>query len=260
MFTERSLSEPLSAVHKAYAPDALTFSLDTDSEMLPPAVAEELGLVVESLSPAQYPASWLPSDAPQLLQRYASSDFTIGMPGDGTVMWTTQTTPPCVFTKHRATGTPDAFLDFLLAEAYVQLHLAVPEHFLPYFGEQYRELAAVSGLSPGETYQLAAALFDGWVGLQTRSEFRSWETEHPALWESWVDAGERLEGRLDSLSREVAHGKLTFAEATEYACSAMKHDLKLPAPFSALNTTAYIDHGPSYAVRWAEKTFAQLRD
>ena len=53
---------------------------------------------------------------------------------------------------------------------------------------------------------------------------------------------------------------MTFAAATEYACSAIKHDLDIPTPFSALDTTAYREHGPEYAVEWAEKTFAELED
>lgn len=38
----------------------------------------------------------------------------------------------------------------------------------------------------------------------------------------------------------------------------MKHDLELPTPFDALDTAAYREHGPTFAVRWAEKTFAAL--
>jgi len=57
----------------------------------------------------------------------------------------------------------------------------------------------------------------------------------------------------------VARGETTFPAATELACSAIKHDLDLPAPFAALDTLAYRDHGAEYAVRWAEKTVAALR-
>ncbi len=260
MFTERSLSPRVGAVRDEYAPDALTFTMQSDAETLPPAAAEELGLVVDALDPATYPKEWLPEDAPALLRRYAGSDFTIGMPGDGTVIWTRQTDPPCVFVKHRGTGTPDAFLEFLLAEAYVQLSTEVSEHFLPFFGEQYRSLAAAAKLGSGDTYQLAAALFDAWVGLQTREEFADWDDDHPEIYDAWLDAGSRLEGRLDDLSGEVARGSTSFAEATEYACSAVKHDLDLPAPFAALDTQAYLEHGASYAVRWTEKTFETLRD
>ena len=58
----------------------------------------------------------------------------------------------------------------------------------------------------------------------------------------------------------MARGRTEFAAATEYACSAVKHGLDLPAPFAALDTSAYAEYGPEYAVRWAEKTFAELRD
>ncbi|WP_432765051.1 DUF7089 family protein [Halobaculum litoreum] len=53
---------------------------------------------------------------------------------------------------------------------------------------------------------------------------------------------------------------MSFTAATEYACAAVKHDLDLPAPFSALDTAAYREHGPDYAVRWAEKTFEKLAE
>ncbi|MGM0605428.1 MAG: DUF7089 family protein [Halobacteriota archaeon] len=259
MISERPLTSDLEAVRAEYAPNALTFDLKTDSETLAPAVTAELGVVVESLDPATYPRSWLPDDAPSILRRYAGSEFTIGMPGDGTVIWTRQTEPPCVFAKYRARGTPEAFLEFLLAEAYVQLSSGVPEHFLPFFGSRYRSLREASGLSPGETYQLAAALFDGWVGLHTREEFVHWADRHPSLWDAWRDAGDRLAGGLDDLSGDVARGERRFAAAAEYACAAIKHDLDLPAPFAALDTAAYREHGSEYAVRWTEKTFDQLR-
>jgi hypothetical protein len=40
----------------------------------------------------------------------------------------------------------------------------------------------------------------------------------------------------------------------------LKHAVELPAPFAALDTSAYRDHGAAYAVRWAEKTFKKLRE
>jgi len=183
------------------------------------------------------------------------------MAGDGTVVWTRQTEPPTVLLKHRAKGTPEAFLDFLIAEAFVQIDLGVPEQFLPFFGDQYAELAAVD-LGPADTYQLAAALFDGWVGLQTREEFASWErsAEYEPLYETWEDAGRRLTPRLNELSRSVAHGEMSFPEATEYACSAIKHGLDLPTPFDALDTDTYREYGADYAVKWANKTVASLAE
>jgi hypothetical protein len=290
VFEHRTLSETLRPVRDAYASDCIVLDVATDFETLPPETAEELGLLVDALDPATHPPDWLPDDAPQLLSRYAGTDFTVGMPGDGTVVWTDQTDPPVVLVKKRADGTPEAFLDFLLAEAFVEIAIGVPEHFLPFFGEQYRSLADAAPVSGTEAYQLAAALFDAWVGLHTREIFASWSEEsdstpaealadvtrgsfdapadsshgnfgpHPDVFDAWVDAGERLEGRLDDLSAEMAHGKTSFPEATEYACSAVKHGLALPAPFGALDTGAYRDHGADYAVQWVEKTYDQLAE
>lgn len=257
-FERRTLPPHVEAVRDAYAPDCLVLDAAADFETLPPEAAEELGLLVDSLDPAAYPTEWLPDDAPAQLRRYAGSDFTIGMPGDGTVVWTRQTVPPTVLAKQRAEGTPEEFLGFLFAEAFVELSLGVPEHFLPFFGEAYRDLDAATPLGPSETYQLAAALFDAWVGLGSREEFRAFESDHPRIHDAWVDAGDRLTGRLEGLSGEVARGELSFTAATEYACSAVKHDLEIPAPFAALDTQAYRDHGADYAVRWAHKTFEKL--
>lgn len=258
MFTERSLPDDVQAVRATHAPDCLVLDADADFETIPPAAAEDLGLLAESLDPATYPSEWLPDDAPALLVRYAGSDFTIGMPGDGTVVWTRQTVPPAVIAKKRAEGTPEDFLDFLFAEAFVQIGLDVPEQFLPFFGERYRDLDRAIPLGPADVYQIAAALYEAWVGLQTREVFREWADDSPRLYDAWVDAGERLEGRLADLPSAVARGRTEFPEATEFACSAIKHDLDLPAPFSALDTAAYVEYGPEYAISWAEKTFAQL--
>ncbi|WP_312910314.1 DUF7089 family protein [Natronosalvus caseinilyticus] len=260
MFEERRLSPAVDAVREEHVPDALVLDAGRDFETLPPAQAEDLGLLVESLEPSTYPAEWLPEDAPRLLARYAGRDFTIGMPGDGSIVWTRQTRPPVVLVKSRVQGTPEPFLDFLLAEALVELGLEVPEHFLGFFEETYRDLDAAVPLEPNATYQIAAALYDGWTGLQTREVFRSWTDAdtHPELAEAWKDAGTRLEGRVAELPGAVARGETDLADATELACAAIKHGLELPAPFAALDTSAYRDHGPSYAVRWAEKTFAAL--
>ncbi len=262
MFHERTLSPTLSAVHDEYAPDSTVLDVDTDFETLSPAVAEDLGLLADALDPETYPADWLPDTVPTVLQRYASDVFTIGMPGDGTVVWTRQTEPPTVLVKQRAEGTPDAFLSFLIAEAFVQLNADVPEHFLAFFGDRYRALDAAVPLGANDVYQIAAALFDGWVGLHTRETFVSWPEEPPyaSLSEAWVDAGDRLEPRLSNLSSLVARGELSFPASTEYACSAIKHDLDLPTPFSALDTAAYRDHGSAYAVQWADKTFEKLAE
>jgi len=262
MFSHRALSSLLSTARQQYAPEAVVLDVDQDFEILPPAAAEDLGLLVDALDPATYPAEWLPDNAPQALQQYASSTFTIGMPGNGTVVWTDQTDPPTVLLKKRAEGTPEAFLEFLVAEAFVKIDCGVPEHFLPFFGEQYATLAEKTGLGPADTYQIAAALFDGWVGLQTREVFESWNDDptFEPLYETWRDAGQRLDGRLGELSGSVAHGEMTFPEATEYACSAIKHGRELPTPFAALDTDAYREYGADYAVQWADKTVTALTE
>jgi hypothetical protein len=258
MFDERTLSPPVASVRERHAPDALVLNAGTDFETVPPAQAEDLGLLVNSLHPTTYPEEWLPEDAPALLYRIAGDEFTIGAPGDGSVAWTHQTDPPVVIVKPRVQGSPTEFVDFLVAEALVETGLDRPEHFLGFFGEQYRALDAAVPLDPNATYQVAAALYDGWLGLHTRDTFASWLDEEAALGDAWQDAGRRLEGRLDGLAREVALGRTDFADATELACSALKHALELPTPFGALDAAAYRDRGAPYAVKWAEKTFEQL--
>ncbi|MFC7018636.1 MULTISPECIES: DUF7089 family protein [Haloarcula] len=260
MFTERSLSGEVAGVREAHAPDALVVDTARDFETLDPAVAEDLLLLTDAVDPVTYDRSWLPADAPEELQRFAGSDFTVGMPGDGGVAWTRQTDPPCVFVKPRLAGSPEGFVDFLLAEALVEVGLGVPEHFLGFFRDVYPEFADVarSRLGAADTYQLAAALYDAYVGLETRPVFADWDGEYPRLFDAWVDAGERLEPRLGDLSREVARGQTRFAAAAELACSAVKHGLDLPAPFAALDTDAYRDHGPDYALKWTETTFQKL--
>jgi len=256
MFEERTLPEDVAAVRAAHAPEALVLDCGTDFETLPPAQAEDLGLLAESLDPASYPESWLPEDAPELLRRYASTDFTIGMPGDGSVAWTRQTVPPTVFVKARVQGSPDEFVDFLIAEALVEIGSDDPEHFLAFFGERYADLDAALPFDAGSVYQIAAALYDAYRGLYTRDVFAEWVEDRPRLFEAWQDAGERIEPRLDGLPSAIAREETDFAEAAEFACSAVKHGLELPAPFAALDTGTYRDHGADYAVTWAEKTFA----
>lgn len=258
MFAERQLSGELDAVRDAHAPGALVFDVERDFETLDPAVAENLGLRVDALSPLSYPSEWVPGDAPGALHRLASGTFTIGAPGDGGVTWTRQTDPSVVLVKPRLEGSPSGFVDLLVAEALVEAGGDLPEQFLGFFGERYRDLAAATPLSPADTYQLAVALFDAYVGLQTRETFRTWADGRPALYEQWVDAGQRLEPRIDDLPGEVATGRTDFADAAELACSAVKHGLDLPAPFAALDTMAYRHHGAEYAVQWAEKTFDTL--
>ncbi|TKX58006.1 hypothetical protein EXE48_17090 [Halorubrum sp. ASP1] len=290
MFSSRSLDDDLAAVRDRYAPGSPVLDVDADFETLPPAAAEDLGLFVDGLDPASYPAEWLPDSVPDLLRKHAGPAFTVGLPGDGTVVRTAQTDPPAVLVKRRAEGTPDDFLAFLIAERLVQIGrepapgavhgdasnggdpVGLPESFLPFFGERYRDLDAAirrpdpetgestTGFGPTDVFQVANALFDAWVGLHARDAFASWEDEYPRLFDAWVDAGDRLSGRLGDLSGEVARGDTDFPAATEYACSAVKHDLDPPAPYGALDTTAYRERGAPYAVAWAEKTFAALVD
>ena len=258
MFAPRDLPADLASVRETHVPEALVLDCERDFETIPPAQAETLGMLVDSLDPCSAPEEWLPADAPDQLRRFAGEEFTIGMPGDGGVTWTRQTRPPTVFVKARTRGSPEDFLDFLIGEALVEAGLDHPEHFLGFFGEQYRDLADATPLSPADTYQLAVALYDAYLGLDTRETFRGWADERPRLHAAWVDAGERLQPRLDGLSREVATGRTEFAAAAELACSGVKHGLDLPTPFGALDTAAYRHAGPEYAVTWARKTFEQL--
>jgi len=257
MFTERTLSSALDAVRAAHAPDALVLDCDQDFEMLPAAQAEELALVTDSLEPLSHPEAWLPPDSPDVLRRYAGADLTVGMPGDGSVAWTRQTDPPVVLCKPRLSGSPDDFADFLVAEALVQVGLDVPEQFLGFFGDQYPAFAAATEptLSPVETYQLAAACYDAYLGRQTREVFADWEGP---LFDAWVDAGDRLEDRLASLPGAIARGETSFTDGAELACSAIKHAGDVPAPFDALDASVYLDHGPAFAVEWADRTIDAL--
>lgn len=264
MFADRDLGDALAAVRDVHAPGALVFDTDRDFETLDPAVAEQLGLRADALDPLAYDPAWVPEGAPEILSRLASGTFTIGAPGDGGVTWTRQTVPPTVFVKPRMEGSPAGFVEFLVATALVEAGAGLPEQFLGFFRDTYPDLAAATSLGPADTYQLANALFEAYKGLHTRETFAGWEDSHPDLHAEWLDAGERLEPRLDGLVGEVAAGRTSFAAAAELACSAIRHATddgpEIPAPFAALDTAAYADHGPSYAVRWAEKTFEKLDD
>jgi hypothetical protein len=269
MFEERPLSSAVVTTRAEHAPDALVLDCRSDFETLPPAQAEDLGLLVDSLDPTTHPESWLPADAPAVLERYAGERFTIGAPGDGSVVWTRQTDPPVVLVKPRVEGSPEPFIDFLIAEALVELGLdatvpetddPVPEHFLGFFADQYPAFDDAVPLGPNATYQLAAALYDGWLGSHTRSVFETWPETRPELGAAWRDAGVRIEPRIDDLTDAVASGDLDLPEATELACNAIKHEIDLPTPFGALDTTAYRDRGAPYAVAWGQKTFDALLD
>jgi len=258
MFDERGISGELADVRDDHAPSAFVFDVQRDFETLPSALAENLLPIVDGIDPLSYDESWVPTDAPETLHRLAGGEFTIGAPGDGGVAWTRQTTPPSVFVKPRLNGSPEGFVDFLIAEALVEISLDTPEHFLGFFEAKYHALDAAVPLSSADTYQLAAALFTAYVGRSTRDVFAGWDDTFPDLYAEWVDAGERLEPRLGDLSRDVALGRTGFADAAELACSAVKHDVELPTPFDALDSAAYEHHGPDFAIRWAEKTFDAL--
>ncbi|WP_458207401.1 DUF7089 family protein [Haladaptatus sp. NG-SE-30] len=254
MFSERTLPDDVAAVRDEHAPGSLVLDCNRDFETLPVPVRDDLAFLTDDIRPFSAPDEWLPDDAPELLRRYAGTDLVVGMPGDGSVAWTRQTDPPVLFVKARVQGSPEDFVDFLLAEALVEVGLELPEHFLEFFGEQYPRFADAVPLDSGSTYQLAAALHDASKGLHTREVFADWDGTHPRLFEAWQDAGERIEPRLETISREVASGQTDFTDAAEFACSAIKHGIEPPPPFAALDTQAYRDHGVSYAIKWTEKT------
>jgi hypothetical protein len=257
MFTERTLSDPVATVRETHAPDALVLDCEHDFETLPPAQAEDLGLVVDALDPVSCPDEWLPPDAPDVLARYAGPDLTVGMPGDGSVAWTRQTDPPVVLCKPRLEDSPAGFADFLVAEALVQVGLDEPEQFLEFFGAEYPAFAAALAdvLDPVEVYQVAMACYEAYLGLQTRETFADWEGP---LFDAWLDAGERLEERLDDLPGAIALGRTSVGDAAELACSAVKHAGELPSLFAALDAAVYREYGPEYAVEWAERTAETL--
>jgi hypothetical protein len=260
MFEPRDLSPALEAVRERHVPRALVLDTTGDFGTLPPAVAENLAPMVEAFEPATYDPAWVPDSAPDQLHRLAGGEFTLGAPGDGGVAWTRQTRPPTVFVKTRLEGSPDDFVQFLIVEALVEAGTDLPEQFLGFFEERYPALCE-TGLSPADSYQLANALYDAYVGLHTRETFCEWGSEDPTLatlHDAWLDAGSRLEPRLDGLAGEVARGETSFAAAAELACSAVKHGIEPPTPFGALDTEAYREHGAAFALRWAEKTLEQL--
>ncbi|WP_266079423.1 DUF7089 family protein [Haladaptatus caseinilyticus] len=254
MFSQRTLTEDVAAVRNEHTSDALVLDCDRDFETLPVPARDDLALVTDELRPFSAPDEWLPDDIPELLRRFAGPDLVVGMPGDGSVAWTKQTSPPVVFVKARVAGSPEEFIDFLLAEALVEVGLDLPEQFLEFFGERYREFADVVPLDSGSTYQLAVALTDAYSGLHTHEVFADWEKSYSRLFEAWQDAGGRIEPRLEGITREIATGRTDFPDAAEFACNAIKHDIEPPPPFSALDTEAYRHHGVDYAIKWAEKT------
>lgn len=259
MFERRAIADELAAVRDAHAPGALVLDCEEDFGTLQPAVAESLLAVVDGIDTISYDTSWVPADAPAALHRLAGEEFTVGVPGDGGVAWTRQTDPPSVFVKPRLGGSPDGFVEFLVAEALVEVGLELPETFLGFFRDEYPVLDAAVPLSPTDTYQVAVALFDAYAGLHARPVFQGWDGEHDALHGEWVDAGERLEPRLEELTDAVSSGRTGFADATELACSAVKHGLEVPGAFAVLDADPYREHGAPFAVRWAERSFEALQ-
>lgn len=259
MFTEREVPEHLDSLLEETTPAPLVLDCQDDFEAMPAEWVYDLAIVTDEVAPLSYPTDWIPPNAPEALKRTTGSDPAIGLPGDGSVTWTRQTQPPIVFVKPRATGMPEGFRDFLLAEAIVQIDGGYPETPAGFFEERYGELQDITD-SPEVAYRLSVALLDAWIGLQTRERFGRWRTDRPRLWEAWQDAGDRLTDRVGSIPSLVADGTLGFAEATELACSAVKHDIDLPSPYAALDVTTYRDQGAPFAIRWAEKTMDQLQD
>ncbi|PSQ42800.1 hypothetical protein BRD17_07835 [Halobacteriales archaeon SW_7_68_16] len=253
MFGTRSIPEDLDALREAVAPESIVLDADRDFETLPPMAVEDLGLVVDDLDPVSYPAAWFPDDVPETVRRRATGDLTLGLPGDGSVVWTGQTDPPVVVVKPRTAGSPTDFVDFLIAEALVAVGGPVPEDPLAFFTDGYADLAAAVPFGPAETYRLAAALYDGYCNLNARPTFREWGDEYGRLGAAWTDAGDRFTERVDGLPAALARGRTTIPEATEIACSALKHDIDVPAPFDALDTGIYGDRGAPFAVEWARR-------
>lgn len=257
MFDERDLHPEVEAVRDEYAPDALVLDASKDFEALPEPALDELALRTDALDPIDYESSWVPESGPAFLERLATRELTIGAPGDGSVAWTTQTSPPVVIVKPRVEGSPEGFVAFLVAEALVEAGLGLPEHFLAFFADRYVEFADAVPGDATETYQIAVACLDAYRGLHTRDVFTEWadREERPVLVDAWRDAGERIQPRIERLAGDVARGSTSFGDAAELACSGVKHDLDVPTPFGALDSIAYRRHGADYAVRWAEKLF-----
>ena len=258
MFHHVGLQSDLEALRDDLACDVRVIECNREFEAMPEDWVAELAFITDSIEPVTYPASWVPADAPEALHRYVRTDPAIGLPGDGGVTWTVQTTPPLVIVKPRLMGAPADFRDFLVAEAILQLSLGHAETALAFFGEEYPRLHEATGGNGDLAYRLAVSLYDCWQGLDTREHVRGWETEYPRLHEAWDDAGSHLQPRINSIPSLLDDRSLRFGEATELACSAIRHDLELPAPYAALDVDAYHERGAAFAVRWAERILDQL--
>ncbi len=253
MFTERSLSDELADLRGDHTPDCAVFDCEDEFETMPEEWVYELALVTEGLESLAHPAAWVPDDAIPAVRRTTGVDPVIGMPDDGSVTWTHQTEPPLVLVKPRASQLPEPFREFLIAEAIVELGRELPETPVGFFEARYPAVQAAMD-DPTNGFQVAAALRRGWIGLQTRSVFEDWDATYPHLHAAWMDAGERLAGRVEEIPSLRAEQTLDFAGATELAGNAIKHGIALPAPFDALDVSAFVDEGPTYALTWLEET------
>ena len=74
-----------------------------------------------------------------------------------------------------------------------------------------------------------------------------------------VCGGPVLDQFLDELPAAIASGELSVPEAAELACNGIKHGNELPAPFDALDAAVYLEHGPAYAVEWADRVAETLQ-
>lgn len=252
MFTERALTDELAALREEIAAASLVLDCEREFETMPEDWVYELALLTEDLHPLAHPDAWIPADAPLAARRTTGSDPAIGMPDDGSVAWTRQTTPRLVFVKPRAGALPAEFRDFLIGEALVELAEGMPETPVCFFRERYTDLQGRVE-SPTLSFRLASALRTGWIGLHTREIFAAWEGTYPALHAGWRDAGNRLADRVEALPRLLAADEITFPDAVELACSAIKHDLAVPAPFAALDVAPFREDGAAYGLRWVEE-------
>jgi hypothetical protein len=255
MFERRVLDSEVAAIRDEHAPHAIVLDATADFETLTGASLDDLATRVDAIQPHDYDPAWVPEESPDLLHRLTRTALVVGMPGDGSIVWTTQTTPPVVIVKPRVQGSPADFVDFLVAEALVAAGLDLPEHFLGFFRSEYPAFADAVPDDAHTTYQLAVAVCEAYRGRHLRSVFEAWPTAHPRLGAAWADAGTRLADRLADLPTDVARGDTQFADAAELACAGVKHDIDVPPPFAALDTLAFEDHGARFATRWAEKLF-----
>lgn len=253
MFDALSLTEELATLRDDVAPAVRVVETEQEFETMPTEWLFELALITDDLHPLAHPDTWVPAEALPAARRTTERDPTIGMPDDGSVSWTRQTDPSMVFVKPRASGLPETFRDLLIGEALIEVSGDYPETPVCFFQDAYRSVQEAVG-SPTVAFQLAAALRTGWIGRETRDVFQGWESSYPALYDGWVDAGERLEGRVNELSALMAADELSIADATELACNAIKHDIPLPAPFAAIDVDAYTEQGAPFARRWIEET------